>query len=137
MGEECICLVWLTSNQHLIDAVCLLLGAVDPLLEIYLILQYNFKAANHLRIIPSNHIPELYSELYPRIIPPIQTSRPGPTTVKKYIPIYRFNIILHQGRPAVSNSGKKRSSKFETDRLTNKGIDKTTNHGPFFLLGRQ
>ena len=63
---------------------------VGPLLEVQPIQQYNFKAANHLRIIPSNHTPESYAESYPRIIPPIQTYRPdfGKQIHTLYIYIY-------------------------------------------------
>ena len=63
--EECICLVCPASNQRPTDAACLLpRRRVGPLLEVQLIQQNNFKAANHTL------------ESCPRIIPPIQTSRP-------------------------------------------------------------
>ena len=92
--EECICLVCPASNQHPTDAACLLpRRRVGPLLEVQLIQQYNFKAANHLRIIPSNHTPESYPESYPRIIPPIQTSRPD--YGKKIHTLIR-SLVLHK-----------------------------------------
>ena len=66
--EECTCLVCSASNRCCLPTASAQSG---PTIQ-----QYNFKAANHLRIIPSNHTPESYPESYPRIIPPIQTSRP-------------------------------------------------------------
>ena len=86
--EECICLVCPASNRCCLPTASAQSG---PLLEVQLIQQYNFKAANHLRIIPSNHTPESYPESYPRIIPPIQTSRPD--YGKKYTHMFHFVII--------------------------------------------
>ena len=64
--EECICLVCPISNRCCLPTASR--RRVGPPLEIQLIQQYNFKITNHLRIISSNHTPELYPESYPRII---------------------------------------------------------------------
>ena len=76
--EECICLVCPASNRCCLPTASAQSGPTAGSHKS----QYNFKAANHLRIIPSNHTPESYPESYHLF------KLPGPTTVKKYTPKY-------------------------------------------------